>query len=159
MQKITFKIYLKNLNRLFSLQPDIKIIKFLKKHHVFTLATANNNKSWCCNCFYALRKDDMTMVFTSDKETIHVHDMLSNPVVSGSVVLETMIIGKIQGVQFTGRVLLATDDVLNKVKKSYLLRFPFAALAETTLWVLHIDYIKMTDNRFGFGKKLIWERE
>jgi uncharacterized protein len=144
---------------LFSVQPDIKILKFIKKHHVFTLATAINNQSWCCNCFYALLKEDMVLAFTSDKETRHVSEMLSNPVVSGSVVLETMIIGKIQGVQFTGRVELAADEPLKKVKKAYLLRFPFAALADITLWVLHIDYIKMTDNRLGFGKKLIWERQ
>jgi uncharacterized protein YhbP (UPF0306 family) len=144
---------------LFSVQPDIKIVKFIKKHHVFTLATAYDNQSWCCNCFYALVKDDMALVFTSDKETRHASEMLKTSVVSGSVVLETMIIGKIQGIQFTGRVELAVDDVLAKVKKAYLLRFPFAALADTTLWILTIDYIKMTDNTFGFGKKLIWERQ
>jgi hypothetical protein len=29
----------------------------------------------------------------------------------------------------------------------------------TTLWKLRVDYAKMTDNRLGFGKKLIWERK
>jgi uncharacterized protein YhbP (UPF0306 family) len=29
---------------------------------------------------------------------------------------------------------------------------------DTTLWILSIDYLKMTDNRLGFGKKLLWEK-
>lgn len=50
-------------------------------------------------------------------------------------------------------------ELADLVKFVYLKRFPFAALMDTTLWVLQIDYAKMTDNRLGFGKKLIWERE
>jgi uncharacterized protein YhbP (UPF0306 family) len=30
-------------------------------------------------------------------------------------------------------------------------------LMDTHLWVVKLTYIKMTDNRLGFGKKLIWE--
>ena len=33
-------------------QPDSRIIKFLKKHHVMTLATSFNEETWCASCFY-----------------------------------------------------------------------------------------------------------
>jgi uncharacterized protein len=36
------------------------------------------------------------------------------------------------------------------------LRFPVAALMDTRLWIVRLTFIKMTDNRLGFGKKLIW---
>jgi len=47
----------------------------------------------------------------------------------------------------------------SECRTAYLLRFPFALAAKLDLWVLYIDYLKMTDNRLGFGKKLEWRRE
>ena len=41
-------------------------------------------------------------------------------------------------------------------RRAYLKRFPYAALAELTLWAIRPDYMKLTDNTLGFGKKLIW---
>ena len=138
--------------------PDKKIISFLKKHHVLTLATCIDLQPWCANCFYTVLVDEVALVFTSGYETRHIQETLKNSLVAGSVVLETSIINKIQGVQFTGRLELPEMGIIDKSKYAYLKRFPFAALMETTLWVLYIDHLKMTDNRFGFGNKLIWER-
>jgi uncharacterized protein YhbP (UPF0306 family) len=48
-------------------------------------------------------------------------------------------------------------DELKKARSAYLKRFPIARLMpDLNLWILSPDFIKMTDNRFGFGKKLIW---
>ena len=138
--------------------PDPKIITFLKKHHVLTLSTVSHDQPWVANCFYAFLEEQMTFVFTSDYETRHIREATQNSKVAGSVVLETSIIGKIQGVQFSGTLKLAENEELIAAEKAYLKRFPFAALMDTTLWILSINYLKMTDNRLGFGKKLIWER-
>lgn len=139
-------------------QTDQKISGFLKKHHVLTLATASADQPWVANCFYAFMEEQMAFVFTSGYETRHVQEAIANKKVAGSVVLETSIIGKIQGIQFSGTLQLAEGNDLEKASSAYLKRFPFAALMDTTLWILPIDYLKMTDNRLGFGKKLIWER-
>jgi uncharacterized protein YhbP (UPF0306 family) len=138
--------------------PDKKIIEFLKKHYVLTLATVGDDQPWCANCFYALIEDELTFVFTSGHDTRHIQEAVKNGKVAGTVVLETSIVGKIQGIQFSGVLELALGQVLEKASKAYLKRFPFAALMDTTLWVLPIDQLKMTDNRLGFGKKLLWER-
>ena len=50
-------------------------------------------------------------------------------------------------------------ELTEKTKKAYMKRFPFARLMKTNLWILELNYIKMTDNLLGFGKKLIWEKE
>ena len=139
-------------------KPDKKIIAFIKKHHVLTLATCLDRQPWCANCFYAFLEEEAALVFTSDYETRHIQEALKNSLVAGSVVLETSIVNKIQGIQFTGRLELPEKEMIDKSKYAYLKRFPFAALMDTTLWVLYLDHIKMTDNRLGFGKKLIWER-
>jgi hypothetical protein len=140
------------------IQPDKKVIVFLKKHHVLTLATCIDLQPWCCNCFYAFDESRMTLIFTSNPETRHIQESLKNRQVAGSVVLETSIVGKIQGIQFSGELNRSEGAEANHVNNVYLKRFPFTILMNTTLWELRIDYLKMTDNRLIFGEKLIWER-
>jgi uncharacterized protein YhbP (UPF0306 family) len=53
---------------------------------------------------------------------------------------------------------LPDKNIMPKLKKAYLKRFPYAIFANTNLWILKINYLKMTDNRLGFGKKLIWQK-
>ena len=138
--------------------PDQKIIAFLKKHHVMTLSTCVDQQPWCANCFYAFNPENMSLIFTSDFETRHIKEAMQNCKVAGNVVLETSVVGKIQGIQFSGELSLPEGEEAKLVDSIYLKRFPFAVLMNTNLWELRIDYAKMTDNRLGFGKKLIWER-
>lgn len=137
---------------------DKRIIRFLKKHHVLTIATTVNDEPWCANCFYVYLEEDNSLVFTTDTATRHGQEFLKNSSVAGSVVLETMVIGKIRGIQFQGKVSEPAGDMEHNAKNAYLKRFPPATLMDTHLWVVSLSYIKMTDNRLGFGKKIIWNK-
>lgn len=139
--------------------PDDRILKFIKNHHVMTLSTCFENELWTAHCFYAHIKDSNNLIFSSDLKTKHAQNFIKNPKVSGGIVLETKIVGKIQGIQFHGIVSKPDESELEKVRNTYLKRFPYAVLIETTLWKLELNYIKMTDNNLGFGKKLIWTLE
>lgn len=138
--------------------PDPRIVEFINKHHVLTLATCYEEEPWCANCFYVYMADDNCLVFTSDNDTRHIRYASHNIYVAGSIVLETHIVGKIQGIQFQGIISQPDSEYYEKVRKAYVKRFPIAMLMDTTLWVVDLTYIKFTDNRMGFGKKLIWER-
>jgi uncharacterized protein YhbP (UPF0306 family) len=138
---------------------DQRIIRFFRKHHVLTIASSSGNEPWCANCFYVYLGDENSLVFTSDLTTRHAKEFVENPHVAGSVVLETMVLGKIRGIQFQGLVSEPEGELLDKAKRAYLLRFPVAALMDTHLWVVKLTHIKMTDNRLGFGKKLIWTND
>jgi uncharacterized protein YhbP (UPF0306 family) len=138
---------------------DSRIIRFFKKHHVLTISTCVENIPWCASCFYVYLEEENSLVFTSDRDTRHGQEFLKNRLVAGSVVLETMVIGKIRGIQFQGIVFEPEDKLLALAKSAYLKRFPVAALMDTNLWIVKLTLIKMTDNRFGFGKKLIWKSE
>lgn len=140
-------------------KPEKRVVEFINEHHVLTLATSRDNQPYCANCFYTYLEDENAFVFTSDTTTKHILDALEQPYVAGSVVLETKAVGKIQGIQFNGTLFQAENDLQKKAKKAYLKRFPYAALMKTTMWVLELSFIKMTDNRLGFGKKLIWQKE
>jgi uncharacterized protein YhbP (UPF0306 family) len=135
-----------------------QMIKFLRLHHVMTLATCHDNRPWCCQCFYAYVENLCGLVFTSDTSTRHIAEAMEQPYVAGSIVLETSVVGKVQGIQLEGKLVDADGDLLKEIKTVYMKRFPFALLMDTKLWFLELHTIKMTDNRLGFGKKLYWSR-
>lgn len=135
---------------------DERFIKFIKKHHVLTLATVNSEgMPYVANCFYAFDAKRNLFVFTSDLATRHGAEMAANSSVALSIVLETRIVGRVQGLQVTGRALRGDDEA----RKCYIKRFPYAAAADLELWMVEPTMMKLTDNTLGFGKKLIWQSE
>ncbi|HIS33355.1 MAG TPA: pyridoxamine 5'-phosphate oxidase family protein [Candidatus Avirikenella pullistercoris] len=138
---------------------DKRIIAFIKKHHVLTLATAAEGAPYCSNLFYTYLEEKNVFVFTSSENTRHAAEMKNDGRVAGSVVLETEIVGKIQGLQFQGIVLKPEGELLKAARTAYLKRFPFAVFMDVELWVLELTFAKLTDNRLGFGRKLVWERD
>jgi uncharacterized protein YhbP (UPF0306 family) len=135
---------------------DSRVIRFFRKHHVLTVSTSVENEPWCANCFYVYLEEENSIVFTTDIDTRHGKEFIENPLIAGSVVLETMVIGMIRGIQFQGIVSEPEGDLLSKAKWAYLKKFPPAVLMDTHLWMVKLTLIKMTDNRLGFGKKLLW---
>ena len=97
-------------------------------------------------------------VFTSDRDTRHIQELENQPLVSGAIALETLIVGKIQGIQFTGRARELKSKEYNQALKAYLIKFPVATFQELILWGIEPDFIKMTHNQLGFGTKLIWKK-
>ena len=137
---------------------DKRIVRFLKKHHVCTLATCHDGQPWCTSVFYLFMEEEMTLVFTSDPATRHITEGLRNQKVAGTIHLETEMIGLIRGVQFSGVLLQPELELKKKVLMAFLKRFPYAVLRSTPVWVVNLYEIKFTDNRLGFGKKLMWSR-
>lgn len=138
---------------------DSRIIEFIQKHHVLTLATSVENSPYTSTCFYVYDEKENSFIITSGPETRHASEMLINSKIAGAIALETSIVGKIQGIQFTGITEELSDKEFDKAHKRYIAKFPVAALAKLHLWKLKPDFIKMTHNRLGFGKKLIWKAE
>ena len=134
-----------------------RIAKFIKRHHVLTLATVDEaGEVWCSNAFYALDAERALLIFSSNGTTAHAAQMAAHSRVAASVVLETRIVGRVQGCQIRGTA--AVGD--NEARRRYLRRFPYAAaIPDMTVWSVAMDYVKLTDNTLGFGKKLIWQRD
>jgi uncharacterized protein YhbP (UPF0306 family) len=137
---------------------DDRILQFINEHHVLTLAVTNQNQPWCASCFYIYIPERNLLVFTSDPDTKHIRDVIqsTNYQVAGTIALETKITGKIRGVQFSGPMRKLRGDELKAGKKAYYEKFPIARLSKLYLWGIEPGFIKMTDNRLGFGKKLFW---
>lgn len=147
---------------------DPRILRFIGRHRVMTLATADTAGEglWCCNLFYAYMPASGALpdfpggafVFTSPAETRHATQFTARPEVAGSVVLESKVVGRLQGLQLQGIVQRAdtSPEMLSAAKSTYLKRFPFAAVMLSDLWVLKVTRLKYTDNTLGFGAKLHW---
>ncbi|MFA6188054.1 MAG: pyridoxamine 5'-phosphate oxidase family protein [Sulfuricurvum sp.] len=134
---------------------DEKIEKFIAKHHLLSLATFGETL-WCCSAFYAFDKDAGIFIIASEEQTLHIQNIKMNARVAGTIAQETKVVGKIQGIQFTGEISILEDE---HERALYMKRFPYARAMNPTLWKIELDVIKMTDNTLGFGKKLIWNRE
>jgi len=131
------------------------LIEFIDEHHLLCISTCNDNLPYSANCFYAFDKDNIRFVIASDKKTEHIKNSKLNPNFSAVIALETKEVGKIRGIQFRGIIKKANV----KEKALYLKTYPYALALNPTLWSLHVEYIKFTDNRLGFGKKKIYKKE
>ncbi len=107
------------------------------------------------SCFYAFDSKEFVFVIASDSSTKHIQDLESNPNYAATIALETTDVSKIRGVQFSGIFKKATTTQ----KSIYIKTFPYALALSPTLWALHVEHLKFTDNRLGFGKKLVFKRE
>jgi len=137
---------------------DERILSLIREHHIFTLAVTRGNQPWCATCFYIYDEKRNLFIFTSEEDTRHIRDAVEtdNFLTAGAIALETKMIGKLRGIQFTGIMFKLEGADLKTAKKAYIKKFPIAMFSSLYLWGIRPDMIKMTDNRLGFGKKLIW---
>jgi len=132
-----------------------KIVEFVKEHHLLSLSTCKDNIPHSANCFYAFDETGFSFIIASDESTRHMQELHVNPNYAGVIALETKEVGKIRGLQFSGIIKKATLYE----KALYIKTFPYALAMNPTLWTLHVNELKFTDNRLGFGKKLIYKKE
>jgi hypothetical protein len=137
---------------------DKRIIDFIKAHHLLTLATSKDNTPYCANCFYVYDENKNWLIFSSDTKTKHAQDFIANPNAAGTIALETKELSKIQGVQLMGEIIELKGENLEKSKKQYLKEFPYARIMKPQPWAMQLTFIKMTHNKLGFGKKLVWKK-
>ena len=137
---------------------DNKIINFINEHHVLNLSTSVNNMPYCAHCFYVFDEELNRFIFTSDIETKHAQQIIENTSVAIGIALETTMVGQIRGIQIIGNAIPLDGKEEIIASKIYLKKFPFAILKKTKMWSVEINYFKYTDNRLGFGKKIIWSK-
>ena len=131
-----------------------KITTFITQHHVMSLATSNEEELSVCSLFYVYNEVRNSFVVASSDETTHVQHIQKSSAVAGNILLETHTVGKIQGLQFRGEFVPLEDKAL---QKEYFKAFPYALALSPKLWQIKVNYFKLTDNRLGFGKKIIWQ--
>lgn len=131
-----------------------KLNDYIKKNHLLSLSTVSEGFPDAANLYYVFIENKRMLIFASDPKSQHIINATANPNVAGTIATKSRFIEKIRGVQFKGILYPVTDTALHK---KYVQRFPIAIFIPFGLWAIELNYIKMTDNRMGFGKKIIWQ--
>ncbi|WP_297969051.1 pyridoxamine 5'-phosphate oxidase family protein [uncultured Campylobacter sp.] len=134
---------------------DEKILKFIRKMHLLSLAVLDEGKPYCASCFYAFDEGNLAFIVAGSEESAHVKAFLAEPCVAGTVALDTKVVGKIEGVQFRALAAPATAQQ----RKIYFARFPYALAMNPSLYALSLGWVKFTHNALGFGRKIVWQRD
>ena len=136
---------------------DERAVKFLQKSHLSSVAvTDEEGAPYAFNAFYAFNGDDLNpaIIFASDENSAHARAFSRSDAVSGTVALDTKIIGKIKGAQFSGKVSLASKAE----REIYFARFPYARAVKGEIYKIVLERVKFTSNTLGFGKKILWSK-
>jgi len=129
-----------------------KIVAFIDKHHVLSLATSYDNELSVCSLFYCYDKLTNSFIVASNDETTHINHIKKNRNIAANILLETKEVSKIQGLQLRGEFLELQNKTLQKL---YFEKFPCAINKVKKFWSIEVNYFKMTDNSLGFAKKII----
>lgn len=135
-----------------------KIWSFLEDQTVLNFATSANDIPWCASCYYAFDEKMKTLVFKTDNESRHMQEALNQEFVAGTVLPDKQKTGVVKGIQLQGKMVKNDEIILERAKKKYYKKFPFAKVMEGEIAVVELTLVKLTDNKLGFGKKLLWER-
>lgn len=134
------------------------IIAYLKKQHVLSLCVGDAQSLWSANCFYAFNASDMSFYLLTEHATRHGGLFALYQHVAGTISDQTITVSLIKGAQYSGEVSVLSGDEAREARRVYTARFPLAKLADTPIWRLRVDHIKLTNNALGFGTKLTWQR-
>ncbi|WP_411706066.1 YhbP family protein [Edaphovirga cremea] len=137
----------------------VSICHFLKKHHVLALCAMANGDMWSANCFYVFNEPAMSLYIMTEHKTRHGALMVSNPFVVGTIANQPKTVALIQGIQYSAQAQVLAGEAERVARSAYCALFPVAKAIPAPVWQLVLQEIKMTDNKLGFGKKLLWQRE
>ncbi len=145
------------------------LTKLLESRWVLSLATSDlDGRPYATPLFYAMVPPKALpavgaplLLFASHPQSSHGVHIGDRPCpVAASVQLETRIVGRIRGAQLRGSALpvrLCGDAISWALRSVYLQRHPVAAGllsgdSEEELYLLVVNWAKMTDNRWGIGQ-------
>lgn len=144
-----------------------RLLAFLRAHRVLTVAvTAADGQPYAAALFYVV-DEKLRFYVVSDPATRHGQAMLARGVVAGTVQRDEQQWHEIQGVQFRGGCRQLDGRERARAWLLYVARFPFVAsgnvvltgaLAKTALWEIEPEWMRLIDNRLGFGHKEEWHR-
>jgi len=137
---------------------DERIIHFIEGQKVATVCCVDpENKPYCFSCFYVFDKNKDLLYFKSSANAHHTELLVQNSSVAGTIQPDKLNPLAIKGIQFTGQILDAINDLCSEATSLYHKKYPFAWAMPGEVWTVQLQVIKMTDNTLSFGKKINWQ--
>ena len=136
-----------------------RIWTFLDNQTVLNIATSIDDKPYCASCFYVFNEKRKFLAFKSMKDSRHIKELLQQKNVAGTVLPNQLKLGTVKGIQFQGKLIFPDQETSSSINGNYYSKFPYARAVPGDIWIIELDFIKMTDNQLGFGKKLVWSKD
>lgn len=141
----------------------------LEGHSTLTLSTVSEGKPWAASVFY-VSDAGFNLYFVSDHRTRHAREMLANPRVALAINADVSGWDDVRGLQMEGEAGRVTGAGRARALALYLAKFisvkalfeaPRSAdeetiarrLKNTDFWAVSPRFIRLIDNRRGFGFK------
>lgn len=137
-----------------------QLLDFLADHTTLTLATVGpDGLPHAAALFYAF-DDDLNLIFLSDPSTRHARHIGARAPVAVTIQADGQAWQHITGLQLHGVATLADETA----RIRYLARYPFIARSEALaralknvqFYSITPHWIRLIDNRLGFGHKQEW---
>lgn len=136
-----------------------KIVDFIYRHHVVSIACHSSSDFWAASCFYAFEHSTERLIILTDKNTRHGKLMLNTPIVSGTIAAQPLDVRDIEGVQFRAEATLLTGEQHMVALQRYLSKHPIAQGKVSDVWALSLIELKHTENRIAFAQKCEWKKK
>jgi uncharacterized protein YhbP (UPF0306 family) len=146
----------------------IQLLNFLRSHQVVTVAVAEpDGTAHAAALFYAV-DDELNLYVLTESASRHGRAMARTGYVAGTIQRDKQKWQQIQGAQFHGRCRRLKGPARERGWNIFSARCPFVrnagmtlteALGKTALWRIEPAWIRLIDNRRGFGHKEEWTRE
>jgi len=140
-----------------------KVQRYLREHHVMTLASFGDEGSWAAAMFYA--NDGFGIYFLSSPTTRHCRNLANDPRVSAAVHEDYADWREIKGVQMEGMASVLAGEEEEKARRIYGEKFPIVgklehapasiiqALTKVRWYKLIPERLYFIDNSAGFGHR------
>lgn len=140
------------------------VVELLAETTTLALATASpGGRPFATPVFFA-PDENLGLIFFSDPDTLHVQHVLERLQAAATIYPATGDWTQIRGLQVAGRVeRILPGDAWEQAWDAYVRKFPFVAdlrplVDASWLLILVPSWIRLIDNRRGFGFKLEWTR-
>lgn len=138
---------------------DTAIIEFIQQQSLTHITCLDEeSRPYSFSSFYSFdeKKACLYLKFPISG-TQHADWLKEQPEVSGTIVMDNLDLQQLKGIQYRGAVrkkgLFEMDGDLH-----YHSRHPMATMIPGVIWILDLEWIKMTDYSLGLGTKTIWEK-
>ena len=140
-----------------------QVQRYLREHHVMTLASHGDAGVWAAAVFYA--NDGFAIYFLSSPSSRHCQNLASSPRASAAIHEDYAEWREIKGVQMEGIASVLSGDEEEKARRLYAAKFPIVgkpeqmpasiikALAKVRWYKLIPDRLYFIDNSAGFGHR------
>ena len=138
-----------------------EIIKqFIQQQTCATVCCVDEQSSpYCFSCFYVFNPDKGLLYFKSSDDSLHSAIIKRNPFIAGTILPDKLNMLVTRGIQLEGDVLEQLHPLVKDAVKIYHKNIPMALAIKGKVYTVRLNAVKMTDNQFGFSKKITWKRD